>query len=135
MVQVHAAAAADRLMREESDEKACWMWKADKQAHTSEGPRERAQRNRGRRKEGRMARVSALLRFDSDRGRISTAGSRPGWRVASCGSPHELANWALATTGSFLHPIPLNCSNLSRGECHRRDDVGHYALLVLHKAG
>eukprot|EP00955_Chlamydomonas_euryale_P118879 366564-Chlamydomonas_euryale.AAC.20 len=38
-----------------------------------------------------MARVFVRPRFDSDRGRISTAGSRPGWRVASCGSPRELA--------------------------------------------
>eukprot|EP00955_Chlamydomonas_euryale_P065929 359402-Chlamydomonas_euryale.AAC.1 len=82
-----------------------------------------------------MAHVSARPRFDSDRGRTFTAGSRPGWRVASCGSSRELVK------GPWLLPVhsytrcPLNCCNLSRGECHRRDDVGHYALLVLHKAG
>eukprot|EP00955_Chlamydomonas_euryale_P108417 365847-Chlamydomonas_euryale.AAC.31 len=35
---------------------------------------------------------------------------------------------------SLFVTMPLNRSNLSRGKCHRRDDVRQYALLVLQKA-
>eukprot|EP00955_Chlamydomonas_euryale_P006792 72567-Chlamydomonas_euryale.AAC.1 len=66
----------------------------------------------------RMARVSARPRIDSDQGHISTG--FPQQDAVLAGASHPVVHLSslpkgLTSTASFLHPIPLNCSNLNRG--------------------